>query len=372
MTEEKVIVVFHRGLRKFATPVKLVVAATLTVPLLAFGGPVLSAQPAAITVRGTVTTSGHTMPDVKVEIHAWPDQAIVQALKPGQKVPWALVGTAETEADGKFSVSLPLAKLMPEASYGVVNLEADTTSATYSFPVVVTKNDGDAYLAGSPSDVNLVANGDPSCDATGVWVYQGSLGKRWAVVGETYVPTSHATQHFQYEIGQSSSLGVGVSVTDKAGSFDEHGTYSWSSSLKESWPTYGADRSVWYTTQFHWGLYACEGRYIAHPNFEQHVNGYVGGAEIRKPAFVPTTPHRFCTVQTAGSSPTSDTSAAVTWTKHLAISSVQDDAGLGFDASAETGFDHSAELQYTVSERRLLCGWKDYPGGTPRQLVIRR
>jgi hypothetical protein len=50
---------------------------------------------------------------------------------------------------------------------------------------------------------------------------------------------------------------------------------------------------------------------------------------------------------------------------------VKDDAGLGFDASVETRFDRSAELQYTVFRTRLLCGWKDYPGGAPGQLVIR-
>ncbi len=157
----------------------------------------------------------------------------------------------------------------------------------------------------------------------------------------------------------------------QVGSFEDDGTYSWSSSLTESWRTYGANRSLWYTTEFHWGNYACEGRFILKPTFEQHVNGYAGGAETRKPGFIPNTPTRFCVTQDAGTSPTSDNSSAVTWTKKLSISAVADDAGLDFDASAETGFDHSAELQYTVARRRHLCGWKDLPGGTPGQLVIR-
>ena len=80
---------------------------------------------------------------------------------------------------------------------------------------------------------------------------------------------------------------------------------------------------------------------------------------------------RFCATQAPGTSPTSNNTSAVTWTKKLAISAVSGDAGLGFDASAETGFDHSAQLQYTVFRTRLLCGWKDYPGGVPKQLVIR-
>ena len=31
-------------------------------------------------------------------IHAWPDQAVMQTLKVGQKVPWVLVGTGTANA----------------------------------------------------------------------------------------------------------------------------------------------------------------------------------------------------------------------------------------------------------------------------------
>ncbi len=61
----------------------------------------------------------------------------------------------------------------------------------------------------------------------------------------------------------------------------------------------------------------------------------------------------------------------MTWTRKLALQAVEDDAGLGFDASAETGYDSSALLTYKVSVGRNLCGWKGDPGGSPKQLVIR-
>lgn len=76
--------------------------------------------------------------------------------------------------------------------------------------------------------------------------------------------------------------------------------------------------------------------------------------------------------QIKGSSPTSNNSSAVIWTAKLAVQAVKDDAALGFEASAQTGFDTSAQITYTVSRTRHLRGWKDNPGGTPRQLVIRR
>jgi hypothetical protein len=289
-------------------------------------------------------------------------QAVVQALKPGQEVPWVLAGTAMTDASGRYSVSLPLAKLMPEASYGVVNLEADTSSAGDTFPVAVTKNAGNAYLSGPAPVVNLTDKPGrlPVCPF-GNWSYVGSLGKHTATVGETYVPTTHATQQFTYTKGQSSTIGVGVSGSGSSGSFAADGTYSWSVSFGETWPTFGARKSVLYRTQFHFGKYRCStgGSYM------QHVNGYAGGASTEKPTSVPSTPSRFCVGQIAGSSTHSDNSAAVTWTRSAGIH-----AGLDFHASVETGFDSSAEVTYTFTRTGSLCGWKDNPGGVPKQLVV--
>jgi hypothetical protein len=242
-------------------------------------------------------TSGKADPAIKVIIHAWPDQSVTQALRIGQKVPWVLVGTANTDASGHFSVTLPLAKLMPEASYGVVNLEADTSSAGETFPLAVTRNSGDGYLDRSDPVVNLTdkPGGLPVC-GFGNWDYVASMGKHWATVGETYVPNSHARQRFSYTKVQSSTLGVGTSASGKRGSFSEHGTYSWSSSITENWPTFGSHRSVLYRTQFHFGEYRCS----TTGTKMQHVNGYAGGAHIEKPTSVPHTPSRFCVGQIVG------------------------------------------------------------------------
>jgi len=363
-------VVIRASLSKLATPAKLGLAAALVSPLFAFTFPAAQLATATITVGGTVTADGHAMAGMTVTFRAWPDQAVVQSMKIGEKVPFVVVGTATTSANGTYAASLPLPKLRPEASYGVVNVEAYTKTAEYTFPIVVSKNNSNAYLAGPAPVVNLTrSNYDPCAGA--IKTYVASLGKRWAVVGEPYVPTSHATQQFTYMKGQSSSLGIGVSVTGGAGTFTQDTTYSWSSTFKEPWPAYGANRSVWYITQFHWGEYSCYVPHIGTTGFEQHVNGYAGGADIRKPTSVPPTPSRFCVFQIKGSAPTSNTSSAVTWTRKLSIAAVSDDAALGFDASAQTGFDTSAQLTYKVSANRYLCGWKDNPGGVPKQLVIR-
>jgi hypothetical protein len=184
-------------------------------------------------------------------------------------------------------------------------------------------------------------------------------------VGETYVLTSHATQQFSYSRGQSSSIGVGWSSSGQTGSFTAGGTFSWSSSLSETWPTFGANRSVWYETEFNFGEFSCFIPAAAHTFYVDHVNGFAGGATIKDPIVIPGTPAKFCVKQGAGTTAASHNSAAVTWSGSAGIGT-----GLRFTASVQTGFDTSAQVTYHFSAIRHLCGQNSDPGGAPRQLVV--
>jgi hypothetical protein len=345
-------------------PLATVLAVAAAIPL-AGGSPVHAATGSAeIVVSGTVIAShGKHAAGAMVAIHAWPDQAVIASLKIGQKVPWVLVGTGRTDASGRYSISLPEARLAAEESYGVVNLEADTPSASRFFPVAVTKNAGDSYLPSANVNADLIPS-MPGCAGIG-WNYVQNLGKHLGTVGETYVLTSHATQHFTYNQGQSSSIEVGVSASGASGSFTAGGTASWSSSFSEDWPTYGANRSVWYQTAFNFGKYSCFIPMAAHTYYMDIVNGYAGGAYIKTPTSIPNTPSRFCVRQAPGSTAKSNNSSAVTWSGSLGIGT-----GLRFSASIETGYDTSAQVTYHFTAWRHLCGQKGDPGGTPGQLVV--
>jgi hypothetical protein len=179
------------------------------------------------------------------------------------------------------------------------------------------------------------------------------------------VLTSHATQQFSYSQGQSSSIGVGWSSSGQVGSFDAGGTFSWSNSLGEIWPTYGPNRSVWYQTEFNFGEFSCFIPAAAHTFYVDHVNGFAGGADIKTPTSIPITPAKYCVHQQSGSTAKSNNSAAVTWSGSLGIGT-----GLRFSASVQTGFDSSAQVAYRFSAGRHLCGWKGDPGGNPQQLVV--
>ena len=346
----------------------LVLAAAVTMPASAAARISHRGHAAtSVEVSGTVTSSGTDASGVKVTIHAWPNQAVDHALKVGQTVPWTLVGSATSDANGRYSIAVPLSKLMPESTSGVVNLEADSSAGSSIFPVVVTKNAGNSFL--TPDPVANIDGGPPpgNFKCNGDWDYQGSMGHHYDTVGETYVPGNVATQKFTYKQGQSSALGVGWSLNGGGGSFSNIGTFGWSASFREKWPKFGPDRSVFYRTQFHYGEYKCnlgEGIFRGHV---QVVNGYFGGAEIKKPPSVPSTPNRFCTGQMKGSGPTAGRTTAVTWRKKLGLQSQ-----LGFEATSETGFDSSAQLTYTYLHNGRLCGTNGGPGATPRQLVARQ
>src|ERR1700733_3623368 len=127
----------------------------------------------SVEVSGTVTSSGTDAPGGKGTTHAWPNQAVDHALKVGQTVPWTLVGSATSDANGRFSIAVPLSKLMPESTSGVVNLEADSSAGSSIFPVVVTKNAGNSFL--TPDPVANIDGGPPpgNFKCNGDWDYQG-------------------------------------------------------------------------------------------------------------------------------------------------------------------------------------------------------
>jgi hypothetical protein len=324
-----------------------------------------SAAAPSVTVSGTVTASGTAAAGVTVTIHAWPDQAVEQALKVAQNVPWTLVGTATTDASGHFSVSLPVAQLAPEATYGVVNLEADSSAGSTTFPVVISRNGGNSFMPAVPAVHIAGKRGKWYCH--GVWQLQKQLGAHWATVGETYVPGKQAKQGFTYQKGQSSVTGTGFSVSGDVGSFGDYGTWGVSATFKEPFGTESPRHSYFWRTKFYFGEYHCnlgEGIYHGHLI---HTDGYFGGATTSTPPRVPATPKKYCAFQKKHSAPQSNNSSSVTFVKNLAIDTGD---GLEFQASVQTGFDTSAQLTYTFLYNGNLCGQVSAPGRHPRQLVV--
>lgn len=362
--------IYARFAGRFSLAGQLAAAAVAAVPLLGVAPAHAATSAVTIAVRGTVMASGKADTNAAVFIYAWPSQAKLQALKVGQTVPRILVGKSTTDSSGKYSINLPVAKLAGEATSGVVNLQVGTSTVAQNLPVVIAKDSGNADITGAPV-VNLQGSKKhASCNQPyDSWRYIKNMKKHWGTVGQTYVDATDATQQFSYMEGQLSSIGTGTSNSGSHGSFSADGSSSVANSRHHSsggtWPVYGARRSVWYRTQFHFGEYQCHVYGVATHYYEIRANGYDGGAHIEKPSSVPGT--RDCENYVSGFKFRSNSSTAKTWRRTWGIH-----AGLGFDASIVTGYDKSAAVVYKLRRSRDICGTNDYPGGSPRQLVVRK
>ena len=91
----------------------LAVSAAAILPALALLTAAPSdAAPSGVTVAaGAITSpSGAALSGVKVSLNAWPTDAVLSAMKPGQAVPRSLLATATTSSAGSYTLEVPQAK----------------------------------------------------------------------------------------------------------------------------------------------------------------------------------------------------------------------------------------------------------------------
>jgi hypothetical protein len=318
---------------------------------------------------------------IRVSLYAWPNSQVLKALRPGEQVPWKLVGSTVTTASSSYRISItsPTALLSSVTKSGVVNLQVISTSnagfGSFNFSRrIAPSGDGGFVVENASSDndyhvisaqaVNLrlstshwKANASNAPDHCTGWLYRTSYGPEWDIVGQTYVNYSGITQGFTYHAGQSSTLGVGISSTNKSGSFTGDGTTSESSSTAETYPTRGP-AYVYYQTEFVYANY--EDECTQGNQWEARSDGYAGGAQS---AFTSKPPvANYCVNQEAGSTFTKSTTTAVTWTNGLSIPVI------GLSLSSHTGYDSGASLTFHFTGNHRMCGTGGYPGGTPYQL----
>lgn len=298
-----------------------------------------------LVANGTVTdSSGHALPGVTVDLYAWPSDHVLQGLKHGQQVPRTLIATTTTSTSGGYSLSVSSGLLHSVAvSGGYANLEVDADDAAWFF----TSKVSDPSVA---STHLTAANPDP---CTG-WIYQRQLPNSWSIIGQAYIlPNATKVQvSFAYTAGQSSTLGVGISGSDKVGSFTGDGTVSTSSTGVAGFPTLGPG-NVLYRTLFRVGLYLDEcsgGRHVAEGGTRWLVrsNGWFGGENLLHPAKAPNATQ--CAPYLSGGYFKTQNERAVTWSAGFTVTVV------GFNAQAQTGYDSSAQLNYNFWQNGLACG----------------
>jgi hypothetical protein len=313
-----------------------------------------------------LVASGHAGPGARVQLYAWSPSA--DEVQPGQSVPRKLLAVTTASATGSYALHAPAASLRAAAqTSGYLNLEADAGSASRFFIWRTNRAAGQTLSAAGPArpaTVNLRANPD----FCGNWIFDKQFRAAWAIVGQSYITrrATHVKQRFTYHSGQSSSLGIGLSATGAAGSFSAAGTVSQSASTTSTFPTYKTGVKAWYRTKFRVAQYyeICVIGGNDSKNWLVRSNGYAGGENVRHPRSAPTAHN--CAPYPRGSKFATDREKAVTWSAGLSIPVV------GFNGSAQTGYDHSAQVLYTFGANRHACGTGGLPPGSSRQVVAER
>jgi hypothetical protein len=299
----------------------------------------LPATPAAaIANRATIPFDyiwrpGTPLPKLQPDqmVVAWPTQTAMAKLKNGQSFRMTAIGHAT--ADGRYimTASQPVIASVTNRTSGLVNL---TVTPLW-------------------------------CGLTGKLVKR--LGTQWGAVGTTFSQTRPVTQAFDYDQGQSSSLGVGISTTGKPGSLTADGTTSVSTTSDQSFPANDGIGNERYYTQFAFGKFKLP---CTHGETEYQVKPYewAGGDWTAHPKSAPRA--RYCVVERANRRHsvtfTKSTTTAVTFSSGFTF--------YGFTGTVQTGYDTSAKVRFTWAPDTAghLRGTADYPADAARELVARK
>jgi hypothetical protein len=266
------------------------------------------------------------------------------------------------------------------AADGIVNMQLTAISsagaALYAFPrrlvatsagLALRSNTGTGLAAVAPQTAVLhllrtraTETQSPASLASclPVHIFLRTYKKEWTIVGSTYSRFSGVKQDFSYSKGQNSNIGVGDSASGSKGSFTEGGSMGISSNATVTYPEYRSPKSVNYLTEIVPAKYVetCDGIYDVEP-YE-----WAGGAKSQN-----TKPQkaRFCTFYEKRSSFTKDTNTSGTFSTGLTVTEI------GFNASAQTGWDTDATIAYHFTNTGMyLCGLRDYPTGRHPNFIV--
>ena len=348
--------------------------------------------PSVLTGRA-LAANGTPSSGAQVLLYAWPRNASLDALPDSAPVDMPVITRATTDETGRYRLTLPSASALAPytASNGAVNLEVVTHDGADSAAVSATRQvrapqtgvdpvsdtwrgatsvrplhlfPADRRVAGptfTSRTMNAMAD---SCSTFKVKDY----GPRWALVGAAYSNVDGVTTSFGYTKGASSQLGVAASASGKYGSFSASGTNSVSSSGAVDFPSLsGAGRRSYYT-KFDFAKFKMECVYEGGGVMDRYTyraTKWIGGAKVGTPGSTPTATK--CVYYAAGSGFTKSNTHAVTWSKGAQVG-----GDIGMSLSSQTGYESDAQVHFGFHRGRHLCGKSDYPGGSPKILVVKK
>ena len=214
---------------RFAVPTALAMAIAAAVALLAPSAP----AKAATTPHFLSWQPGTATPTIPAgyQALAWPSSKVVAQLQPGQTVP-------VTPISSTAAFQATAASLTASSNGEPVNLELMPASPASS--AAASGDTSPTPEASSPSLAAPALSASPDAICSAQVIFRQDLGWTWGNVGESFSEIPNVEQGFQYSVThtQSTTFGVGFSITGKPGSFSLDGTESFTTDHTASvgWP----------------------------------------------------------------------------------------------------------------------------------------
>jgi len=363
---------------------------------------------------GTVASpSGAAAGGVPVDLYAWPSDAVLKAMKPGQMVPRTLLTAVTTNGSGQYTLSVPAATLKAAAvDNGYANLEIDSpagiwfmayqpgkapAAATVNFPAAKKKGwpcgrepKRPPFDGGTYAQVGwwLVKNHPAADDVVGQAYITGGKKTAGDWVAFSYAQSQSASQ--------TSTLGVGLSGYGLDAGYSTSGTHASTASAFQGFPT--QTKNTLFATGFTSATYradcigpayttgvprkkqypkkdGCPLKYTAPSGiwFEVHMclwkissTGWFGGDAVSHPRSAWYTPAGDCAPELAGSKFGNDYGSAVEWANGFQLGATVGIKGVNlksdFGTTTHTGYDKDAHLIYHFPKHTgWICGTNKRP-----------
>jgi hypothetical protein len=291
---------------------------------------------------------------------AWPSSKVLAQLQPGQSVPVTPISNTAALAGVGMSnngeaVNLELAPVTPSGSATAPVTPSGSATATGSTsPVPSTPGASSSSLAAPAAAMS------PDIVCSQAVVFRQDLGYIWGNVGESFSEIPNATQAFQYSVtnSQTTTFGVGVSITGDAGTWSASGTSAFNTGYTstQTWPREtGVVNNAWAST-FEEGLY--EQVYTCFPQNDFYIirpYEWTAGAQVTHPSSVPALDPNNCRAEPKGSNFQANNSTATTITHGFDVRGGTV-VNLGFTGTAQTGYSTNAQIGFDFNQNGALCG----------------
>jgi hypothetical protein len=213
----------------------------------------------------------------------------------------------------------------------------------------------------TPQTANLALTDDATAARPGMPCFQKVLKvypSRPVAVGAAYSDFQpHVSLSFTYLAGQSSKLGVLAEIPG-TNSFKAGGTHSWSSTSKQDFGHHSTNQL--YRTDFEYKKFSntCLGVFA-------RVAGYDGGdrTEGGVAAFKVNT--SLCQPERASDTFSKFDTTATTFSAGVSLAKTD----LGVNASADTGYTKTSQVNFKFGMAGRICGRSGQPGQSPGRLI---